>query len=123
EYAIEALPRIIEKYPNVVYIVLGATHPHLLRTDGEMYRLSLQRLAKKRGVEENVIFQNRFVSLDDLIEYISAADLYITPYLNREQLVSGTLAYTVGAGKAVVSTPLWYAEEILAEGRGAIVPE
>jgi glycosyltransferase involved in cell wall biosynthesis len=123
EYAIEALPRIIQKYPDIVYIVLGATHPHLLKSDGELYRLSLQRLAKKLGVEENVIFHNRFVSIEELIDYICSADLYLTPYLNRAQLVSGTLAYSVGAGKAVVSTPLWYAEEILGGGRGMLVPE
>lgn len=122
EFAIEALPAILEKYPDVVYIVLGATHPHLLRNEGESYRLGLQRLAKARGVEANVLFYNRFVSLEELCEFIGAADVYITPYLIEEQITSGTLAYSIGAGKAVVSTPYWYAEELLAEERGRLVP-
>ena len=108
--------------PNVVYIVLGETHPHVKETDGEAYRLSLQWLARERGVESNVIFYNRFVSLEELIEFIGAADIYITPYLNKAQITSGTLAYTLGAGKAVISTPYWYAEEMLAEERGVLVP-
>jgi len=123
EYVIEALPAIIEKHPEVVYLIQGATHPAVKRDKGEMYRLSLQRLAKLKKVESHVIFHNRFVSLEELVQYISAADIYVLPYLNLAQLVSGTLAYSVGAGKAVVSTPIWYAEEILAEGRGEIVPE
>jgi hypothetical protein len=120
ETVIEALPAIVEKHPDVVYIIVGATHPHVLQHEGESYRLSLQRLAQKLGVARNVIFHNSFVTLEKLIEFISAADLYITPYLNPAQITSGTLAYTVGAGKAVVSTPYWYAEELLAEGRGAL---
>ncbi|HEY65203.1 MAG TPA: glycosyltransferase [Caldilineae bacterium] len=122
ENVIKALPAVLSEYPNVVYIVLGATHPHIKRREGETYRLSLQRLARALGVEKNVIFHNRFVSLEELIEFIGAADIYITPYLNKEQIVSGTLAYTVGAGKAVISTPYWYAEELLADGRGLLVP-
>ncbi len=122
ETVISALPAIVEQHPEVVYIIVGATHPHVLQQEGELYRLSLQRLAQKLGVAENVIFHNSFVSLQQLIEFISAADLYITPYLNQAQITSGTLAYTVGAGKAVVSTPYWYAEEILADGRGALFP-
>lgn len=122
ENVINALPAVLEKHPNVVYIVLGATHPHVLRHDGETYRLSLQRLAEENGVDGQVIFYNRFVSLQELTEFIGAADIYITPYLDEKQIVSGTLAYTLGAGKAVVSTPYWYAEEMLAEGRGALVP-
>lgn len=122
ENVIEALPAILEKHPNVVYIVVGATHPHVLQKDGETYRLSLQWLAREKGVAGNVIFYNRFVSLEELIQFISAADIYITPYLDEAQITSGTLAYTVGAGKAVISTPYWYAEEILAESRGALVP-
>ena len=122
ETVIEALPAILEKHPNVVYIVLGATHPNVLRHDGESYRLSLQWLAQEKGVESQVIFYNRFVSLEELTEFIGAADIYITPYLNPRQITSGTLAYTVGAGKAVVSTPYWYAEEMLADERGALVP-
>ncbi len=122
ENVIAALPAIIARYPDLVYIILGATHPHVLRNEGETYRLSLQWLAQEKGVEGHVIFYNRFVSLEELIEFIGAADIYITPYLNAAQIVSGTLAYTMGAGKAVISTPYWYAEEMLAEGRGALVP-
>lgn len=122
ENVINALPAILEEHPNVVYIVLGATHPHVLRRDGESYRLSLQRLAQEQGVEGQVIFYNRFVTAEELNEFIGAADIYITPYLDVKQITSGTLAYTLGAGKAVVSTPYWYAEEVLSEGRGALVP-
>jgi glycosyltransferase involved in cell wall biosynthesis len=122
ENVISALPAILAKHPNVVYFIVGATHPHVLRHDGETYRLSLQRLAQEKGVEGQVIFYNRFVSLEELVEFIGAADIYITPYLNPAQIVSGTLAYTVGAGKAVISTPYWHAEEMLAEERGALVP-
>jgi glycosyltransferase involved in cell wall biosynthesis len=122
EYAIAAMPAILERYPNVVYIVLGATHPHVRRHDGEAYRLMLQRLARECGVEQEVIFYNQFVRLDQLVEFIGATDIYVTPYLNREQIVSGTLAYAVGTGKAVISTPYWHAEELLDEGRGVVVP-
>jgi len=122
EDVIAALPAILALYPNVVYIILGATHPHVLRLDGETYRLSLQWLAQEKGVEGQVIFYNRFVSLEELIKFIGAADIYITPYINPAQIVSGTLAYTLGAGKAVISTPYWYAEEMLAEERGVLVP-
>jgi len=122
ENVIAALPTIVARYPNVVYIILGATHPHVKRLEGESYRLSLQWMAQEKGVEGHVIFYNRFVSLEELVEFISAADIYITPYLNPAQITSGTLAYTLGAGKAVISTPYWYAEEMLAEGRGTLVP-
>ncbi len=122
EYVIEALPAILERHPNVVYIVLGATHPHVRQYEGETYRLFLQRRARELGVEQQVIFYNRFVSNEELVEFIGAADIYLTPYLNREQITSGTLAYTVGCGKAVISTPYWHAEELLADGRGILVP-
>jgi glycosyltransferase involved in cell wall biosynthesis len=122
ENVISALPAILEKHPNVVYIIVGATHPHVIRNEGETYRLSLQWLAHEKGVEKNVIFYNRFVSLEELVQFISAADIYITPYLDAAQITSGTLAYTLGAGKAVISTPYWYAEELLADERGALVP-
>lgn len=122
ENVIAALPDILAKHPNVVYIILGATHPHVKRHDGETYRLSLQWLAQEKGVESQVIFYNRFVTLEELVEFISAADIYITPYLNPAQITSGTLAYTLGAGRAVISTPYWYAEEMLAEERGTLVP-
>jgi glycosyltransferase involved in cell wall biosynthesis len=122
EHAIEALPEIVRRHPNVVYLVLGATHPHLIAREGERYRLGLERLADDRGVKEHVIFYNRFVSPDDLEEFIAAADIYLTPYLNEAQVTSGTLAHAFGAGKAVVSTPYWHAQELLAGGRGVLVP-
>lgn len=122
ENVISALPAILAKHPNVVYIVLGATHPHVVQNEGESYRLSLQWLAHEKGVEANVIFYNRFVSLEELVQFISASDIYITPYLDAAQITSGTLAYTLGAGKAVISTPYWYAEEMLADERGSLVP-
>ncbi|WLT32282.1 glycosyltransferase family 4 protein [Geothrix sp. PMB-07] len=122
ENVIEALPEIVKRHPNVVYLVLGATHPHLVARDGENYRLGLERLAEDRGVKDHVIFYNRFVSLEDLKEFIGATDIYLTPYLNEAQITSGTLAYVFGAGKAVVSTPYWHAQELLADGRGILVP-
>lgn len=122
ENVILALPKIIEKFPNVVYIILGATHPQILRNEGEAYRISLQLLARENKVEENVLFYNKFVSQRELTEFIGATDIYITPYLEPNQIVSGTLAYTLGAGKAIISTPYWYAEEMLAEDRGILVP-
>jgi glycosyltransferase involved in cell wall biosynthesis len=122
ENVIEALPAILQHHPDVVYLVLGATHPHVVRREGEVYRLGLQRLTRERDIEEHVIFHNRFVSLQELVEFIGAADIYVTPYLNPAQIVSGTLAYTLGAGKAIVSTPYWYAQELLAEERGLTVP-
>ncbi|HPO45072.1 MAG TPA: glycosyltransferase family 4 protein [Spirochaetota bacterium] len=122
EYVLKALPKILSEFPNVVYIVLGATHPHLLREQGEVYRLSLESLAKKNNVQKNVIFYNRFVELDELKEFIGATDIYITPYLNEAQVTSGTLSYCFGAGKAVISTPYSHAQELLAENRGVLVP-
>ncbi len=122
EYAIEALPEIVARHPNVIYLILGATHPHLVAREGESYRLSLERLAENRGVKDNVIFFNRYVSIEDLKQFIGAADIYLTPYLNEAQITSGTLAYVFGAGKAVVSTPYWHAKELLGEGRGELVP-
>src|SRR5437899_10104634 len=122
EHVLNALPRILAEFPDVVYIVLGATHPNELREQGEGYRLGLERLAKKNKVEKNVIFYNRFVEIEELKEFIGAADLYLTPYLNEAQITSGTLAYAFGAGKAVLSTPYWHAAELLAEERGVLVP-
>jgi len=122
ENVIRALPEVLERFPTVVYLVVGATHPHVLRAEGESYRLSLQRLAHDLHVERHVIFHNRFVSLEELMEFIAAADIYITPYLNQDQIASGTLAYALGAGKAVISTPYWYAEELLGDGCGLLVP-
>jgi len=122
EHVLDALPDIVAEYPNLVYIVLGATHPNLLREQGETYRFSLERLAKARHIQKHVIFHDRFVSIDELKEFIGAADLYITPYLNEAQITSGTLSYAFGAGKAVISTPYWHAQELLAEDRGVLVP-
>ncbi len=122
EFVLNALPAVVRDFPKIVYIVLGATHPNLIRDHGETYRLSLERLAKKIGVEKNVIFFNRFVDKDELLEFLGATDIYITSYLNKAQITSGTLAYSFGAGKAVISTPYWHAEELLADGRGVLVP-
>lgn len=122
EHVIDALPTILSYYPDVVYIVLGATHPHVIEHHGETYRLMLEDRAKRLGVDGNVIFHNRFVSQSELSEFLAAADIYITPYLNPEQITSGTLAYALGAGKAVISTPYAYARELLAEERGILVP-
>ncbi len=122
ENVIQALPQILAKHKNAVYIVTGATHPHVLRRDGEQYRTYLQTLAKELGVEAQVIFHNRFVSPEELVEFIGVADIYITPYRNEAQVVSGTLAYALGAGKAIISTPYWHAIELLDDRRGALVP-
>jgi glycosyltransferase involved in cell wall biosynthesis len=122
EHVIDALPTILSHYPDAVYIVLGATHPHIIERHGETYRLMLEERAKQLGVDGNVIFHNRFVSQAELCEFLAAADIYITPYLNPEQITSGTLAYALGAGKAVISTPYAYAKELLADGRGILVP-
>ncbi len=122
EYALRALPDIIREFPDVVYIVLGQTHPNLLRDEGEAYRLSLKRMAKDLGVQKNVVFFNRFVELEELMRFIGAADIYLTPYLTESQITSGTLAYAFGAGNAVVSTPYWHAAELLTEERGKLVP-
>ncbi|HKB78239.1 MAG TPA: glycosyltransferase family 4 protein, partial [Thermoanaerobaculia bacterium] len=122
EHVIDALPAILAHHPDALYIVLGATHPHIIERQGETYRLMLEDRAKRLGVDGNVIFHNRFVSQSELSEFLAAADIYITPYLNPEQITSGTLAYALGAGKAVISTPYPYAQELLADGRGILVP-
>jgi glycosyltransferase involved in cell wall biosynthesis len=122
ENVIKALPQILSRHKNVVYIVAGATHPHILRREGDQYRASLQALAKQVGVESQVMFHNRFVSPEEMVEFIGAADIYITPYRHEAQIVSGTLAYALGAGKAIISTPYWYAIELLDDRRGALVP-
>ena len=122
ENVIEAMPQILSKHKNVVYIVAGATHPHILRREGDKYREHLQELAKERGVESSVLFHNRFVSPEEMVEFIGAADIYITPYRHEAQVVSGTLAYALGAGKAIISTPYWHAIELLDDRRGALVP-
>ncbi len=122
EYVIEALPAILKRYADVVFMVVGATHPHVKRDHGETYRLGLQQLVEKKGVEGHVLFYNRFVNLEELVEFIGAADIYVTAYLSEAQITSGTLAYSLGAGKAIVSTRYWYAEDLLADGRGLLVP-
>jgi glycosyltransferase involved in cell wall biosynthesis len=122
ENVIQAMPQILSKHEHVVYLVAGATHPHILRREGDKYRASLQDLAKKTGVESQVIFHDRFASPEEMAEFIGAADIYITPYRHEAQVVSGTLAYALGAGKAIISTPYWHAVELLDDRRGALVP-
>ena len=122
EYVIDALPAIAAAHPDIVYVILGATHPHVVERDGEAYRLMLEARGRQLGVDGRMIFHNRFVSQEELVEFLSAADIYITPYLQPGQITSGTLAYAAGAGKAVISTPYNYARELLADGRGILVP-
>jgi glycosyltransferase involved in cell wall biosynthesis len=122
ENVIRALPRILENHKNVVYIVAGATHPHILRREGDGYRESLKLLAKEKGVESHVVFHDQFATPQQMMEFIGAADVYITPYRHEAQVVSGTLAYALGAGKAIISTPYWHAIELLDQQRGALVP-
>jgi len=122
EVMLRALPEVVGRYPNVTYVVLGATHPNVKRKSGEEYRNELKQLARRLGLEPNVLFLNRFAQLDELCQWLRASDLYVTPYLSKEQITSGTLAYAVGAGKAVISTPYWHAEELLSDGRGVLVP-
>ncbi|MCE5276604.1 MAG: glycosyltransferase family 4 protein [Planctomycetaceae bacterium] len=122
EYVIDALPEVVANHPDAIYIILGATHPHVKRESGEEYRNALARRAHELGVDDNVMFQNRFVDLEELCEFLGVADLYVTPYLSEAQITSGTLAYALGAGKATISTPYWYATELLADERGRLVP-
>ncbi len=122
EVMLRALPSLVEADPSILYIVLGATHPEVLRLNGPSYRLKLKRMVVDLGLQNNVIFHHRFVDDEELFRFLGAADVYVTPYLHKEQLTSGTLAFAVGVGKAVVSTPYWAAEELLAQGRGKIVP-
>ncbi len=122
EVMIDAMPAILKNRPGCVYVVLGATHPTLVRREGEIYRERLQERVRALGIENNVVFLDQFVDLATLIDFISMCDVYVTPYLNEAQMTSGTLAYSFGLGKAVVSTPYWHARELLAEGRGVLVP-
>jgi glycosyltransferase involved in cell wall biosynthesis len=122
EVVIEALPEIVKAHPQVIYMVVGATHPHLKAEHGEDYRIGLHRRAKELGVADHIVFHDRFVTDEELPEFIGAADIYITPYPNEAQIISGTLAYALGMGKAVVSTPYWHAQELLADGRGRLIP-
>lgn len=121
ELMLEALPDLARAHPEIVYIVLGATHPGVKQRHGEEYRHFLQRRVRELGLEEHVIFHDRYVSLEELCEFIGACDIYVTPYPLKEQMVSGALAYAVGMGKAIVSTPYYYAEEMLSDGRGRLV--
>jgi glycosyltransferase involved in cell wall biosynthesis len=122
DHVIDALPAILARHPETIYLVVGATHPHVKAAHGEAYRIGLEARARRLGVEGNVIFHDRFVSEAELGEFLAAADIYVTPYLKETQITSGTLAYAVGAGKAVISTPYWYATELLADDRGILVP-
>jgi glycosyltransferase involved in cell wall biosynthesis len=122
EFAIRAMAEVVKEVPNAQYLVLGATHPHILRQSGEKYRESLVALAEELGVAQNIQFRNAFVSREELIDFIRTADVYITPYLKLQQITSGTLAYALACGTAIISTPIWHAEELLADGRGILVP-
>jgi len=122
EVMLKAMPAIVEAEPSTLYVILGMTHPSVLKHDGESYRFSLQQMVKEQGLQDNVIFHNRFVSDEELSNFLCATDIYVTPYLNREQLTSGTLSFAVGTGKVVVSTPYWAATELLANGQGKLVP-
>ncbi len=122
EVMIDAMPSILKRRADAMYVVLGATHPNLVRTHGEAYRESLVARARELGVEDHVAFLDQFVDHATLLDFISMCDVYVTPYLNESQMTSGTLAYSFGLGKAVVSTPYWHARELLGDGRGILVP-
>ena len=122
EIMLDAMPGIIKSCPNAVYVILGATHPNLVRHQGEAYRESLTARVQELGIEDHVVFFNQFVDQATLLDFISMCDVYVTPYLNEAQMTSGTLAYSFGLGKAVVSTPYWHAKELLGDGRGILVP-
>lgn len=120
ETVIKALPEIIDKHPDVIYIILGKTHPNVLKYSGEEYRISLMKLVKELNLEDSVLFLNKFIDQQELFKYLSASDIYITPYRNEAQITSGTLSYAVGVGSAVISTPYWHAQELLADNRGKL---
>jgi glycosyltransferase involved in cell wall biosynthesis len=121
ESMLKALPDVVNQHPNLVYLVLGATHPMVKKTQGEVYRESLQNMVTELRLENNVVFHNKFVEIEELCNYIMASDIYVSPYLSREQIVSGTLTYALGMGKGIISTPYWYAKEMLADNRGLLV--
>jgi glycosyltransferase involved in cell wall biosynthesis len=120
ETVIKALPKVVEKHPEVLYMILGKTHPNVLRYSGEEYRIYLQHLVKSLNLSQHVFFLNEFINQKELFKYLSASDIYVTPYLNEAQITSGTLSYAIGAGSAVVSTPYWHATELLTDGRGKL---
>jgi len=122
QVAIKALADVLPQFPESLYLILGATHPAIKKRYGEAYRASLQKAVDRLGLHDHVRFVNRFVSLDELLTYLRAADVYVTPYLNEDQISSGTLAYAVACGKAIISTPYWYARELLGTDRGILVP-
>lgn len=122
EYVIDALPAILSRHPTATFVVVGATHPHVKERHGEAYRLSLTTRARRLNVDDHIIFHDRFVSDAELADFLTAADVYVTPYLNPDQSTSGTLARAVAAGKAVISTPYWHARELLGDDRGILVP-
>lgn len=122
ECMIKAMPAIVKKHPNVIYVILGQTHPHILERSGDLYRRDLQLLVNKLGMKNHIVFHNHFVKLETLVQYLQTSKIYAIPYLKKEQITSGTLSYALGVGTAVVSTPFWHAEELLADGRGILVP-
>jgi len=122
EYAVRALPRVVRKYPNLLYLVLGETHPGVRKNEGESYRNYLHELVRELGLQKHVKFNNRYLTKNEIVSYLMATNIYLVPYLNPNQIASGTLAYAVGAGRAAISTPFIYAQELLGDGRGVLVP-
>ena len=122
EYVIEAMPEIVARHPAALYLVVGQTHPELQKREGEAYRNSLIASAARLGMRDHVKFVNQYLSQREVVDYLLATDVYVTPYLDPNQITSGTLAYALGAGKAIVSTPYLHAKEVLESGRGILVP-